>query len=260
MIISSKRLLTITFTMLLSFNIYGCSKHTPSDKPDTQAAPQASITNIQPSPTSKPQSSPVPTQASPTISPERVMEAEKLYEQGFGLYNEFKYDEAITNFTMSIDADPTNYKAYNGKGIALCFKGNYKAGMELIRKSLEIKPDFAYANFNMAMAYKLQNDLSNSLIWFEKSLSYDSTDPWSYYGISTIHADWNNVEKSLGYLKKAIVLEPAVKDVARSQSHYDRMRNHLSELVIDSKSCLYCLSQIGFTNFTAVQQLFTGAL
>ncbi|MDF2522459.1 MAG: hypothetical protein K0R31_100 [Clostridiales bacterium] len=204
MIIISKRFLITVFLFIFTLNIYGCSKPTIEAKPNQQEEKQVVNSNAQPSPSP---TQPEPAKESPSISPEKVLEAGKLYEHGYDLYNEFKYDEAITYYTKAIDLDPSNYKALNGKGIALCFKKSYTDGMSLIRKSLEMKPDFAYANFNMAMAYKLQNDLGNSLVWFEKALSYDSKDTWSYYGISTIYADWDNPEKSIEYLKKAITLD-----------------------------------------------------
>lgn len=219
--------------VFLLVNASGCSKGstTIEKQPEPPVAHSSTIKQqISSTPVTNQQTTTTPTpfssQTGLAVSPEKVKEAEQQYEKGYELYNEFKYDEAIKRFNLSIEADPTNYKAYNGKGIALCFKGDYKTGMDLIRKSLDMKHDYPYANFNMAMAYKLQKDLSNALLWFEKTLSFDSNDTWSYYGISTIYADWGNTEKSLEYLKKAIELDPAVKGVAKGQSHYDKMRNN----------------------------------
>jgi len=192
--------------------------------------PEPSQKVITPVPSPSPENQPIqsrPVQPSPAgVSPEKASQAENLYEQGYQVYNEFKYDEAIKYFDLAIEADPGCYKAYNGKGIALCFKRNYKEGMELISKALEMKPDFPYANFNMAMAYKLQNDYDNALKWFDRAIALDPKDTWSYYGISTIYADRNDAVKAVEYLKKAVDLDPAVKDVAKSQSHFDNMRNN----------------------------------
>lgn len=158
-----------------------------------------------------------------TASPEDQKLAEEYYEKGYAQYNDFNYNEAIRLFDMALKADSASYKALNGKGIALCFKGSYLQGMELIRESLAIKPDFAYANFNMAMAYKLQKDYDNALLWFGKAAAIDPGDPWTYYGISTIYADRRDSAKALEFLKKAIDLDSSVKGVARSQSHYTWM-------------------------------------
>lgn len=207
----------------------GCSS-TPSPGTDQTLRPseqpqKTQEASVLPSPTASPTPTPTPS-PTPAVSAEKVKKAEELYEQGFTLYNEFNYDGAIKLYNKALEADPYSYKAFNGKGIALCFKGNYNEGMPLIQKALDVKPDFAYAHFNMAMAYKLQKDYQNSLLWFNKALALDPKDTWSYYGISTIYADWNDVPKALEYLKKAIELDPGVKGVAREQDHFVPFRSN----------------------------------
>jgi tetratricopeptide (TPR) repeat protein len=54
----------------------------------------------------------------------------------------------------------------------------------------------------------------------------DPNNAWSYYGISTIYADTNQVDLSIEYLKKAIALNPACKTEAKTEYHYDRMRDN----------------------------------
>jgi len=169
----------------------------------------------------------------PTIAPTPTLQSitiaaasEELSEKGFEEYNQFNYVTAISYFDRAIVLDTNNYKAYNGKGIALCFKGQYSNGMPLIQKALDMKPDYANGYFNMAMAYKLQKDYDNSLAFFNKALAIDPNDTWSYYGIATIYADRGDINTSLEYLKKAIDLEPVVKDVAKEQDHFQPYLNN----------------------------------
>lgn len=163
--------------------------------------------------------------AAEAAGPEAAKEAERLYDQGFQVYMSWKLDEAVKLFDRAIRTDPSFYKAYNGKGIVLCFKGNYKEGMALISKALEMKPDFAYANFNMALAYKLQKDFRQALVWFDKTISYDPKDTWSYFGIACIYAEWKDAGKTVEYLKKAIEIDPGVKEAARREKDLDPVRN-----------------------------------
>lgn len=163
--------------------------------------------------------------AAEAAGPEAAKEAERLYDQGFQVYMSWKLDEAVKLFDRAIRTDPSCYKAYNGKGIVLCFKGNYKEGMALINKALEMKPDFAYANFNMALAYKLQKDFKQALVWFDKTISYDPKDTWSYFGIACIYAEWKDAGKTVEYLKKAVEIDPGVKEVARREKDLDPVRN-----------------------------------
>lgn len=159
------------------------------------------------------------------VSPEKAREADKLYEQGFQVYMSWKLDEAIRIFDRAIETDPNCYKAYNGKGIVLCFKGDYKNGMALIDKALLMKPDFVYANFNKALAYKLQKNFDQAMVWFNKALSLDPKDTWSYFGIACIYAEKKDAEKTVYYLAKAIETDPGVKDAARKEKDLDPVRN-----------------------------------
>jgi len=166
-----------------------------------------------------------PIQALPSVDPVKVAESERFYDQGLQLYQQYKYPEAVAAFDKAIAANPDNYKVYTSKGIALCFEGKYPEGMEMIQKTLNIKPDYVPAFYDMAMAYKLQKIYDKSVFWFEKTIQGDPQNTWSYYGIATIYADQGNTADSLKYLKKAIDIDPAVKAVAKRQSHFDKMRN-----------------------------------
>lgn len=164
---------------------------------------------------------------------DKAKEAERLYDQGFQAYMSWKLDDALKLFDRAIKTDPGCYKAYDGKGIALCFKGRYDEGMELIDRALQMKPDFTYANFNKALAYKLRKDYKHALEWFDRALSYDPKDTWSYFGIACIYAEWKDADKAVEYLKKAIETDPGVKEVARREKDLDPVRNdpRFTELV-----------------------------
>ena len=158
-------------------------------------------------------------------SPESIRKAEELYNLGFQVYMAWKLDDAIKLFDRAIEIDPGCYKAYNGKGIVLCFKGNYDEGLKLIGKALDMKPDFVYANFNMALAYKLKKDYGKAMEWFNRALALDPKDTWSYFGIACIYAEQKDAVKAVEYLRKAIDTDPSVKDAARREKDLDPIRN-----------------------------------
>ncbi len=158
-------------------------------------------------------------------SPENIKKAEALYLQGFQTYMSWKLDDAIRLFDQAINTDPGCYKAYNGKGIVLCFKGDYKNGMALIDKALDMKSDYVYANFNKALGYKIQKDFDNAMLWFNKALSLDPSDTWSYYGIACIYAEKKDAKNAVIYLKKAIDIDPTIKDSAKKEHDLYPVRN-----------------------------------
>lgn len=162
---------------------------------------------------------------SSAVTPAASKKAEELYQQGFQTYMDWKLDDAILLFDRAINTDPACFKAYNGKGIVLCFKGDYKNGMSLIDKALDMKPDYVYANFNKALGYKIQKDFDNAMLWFNKALSLDPSDTWSYYGIACIYAERKDAKNAVIYLEKAIDIDPAVKESAKTEHDLDPVRN-----------------------------------
>lgn len=160
----------------------------------------------------------------PAVDPTKAAESDKFFDQGLKLYEEYRYEEAVKSFDRAIAANPASFKVYTAKGIALCFEGDYKGGMALIQKTLAMNPGYVPAFYDMAMAYKLQSDYDKSLFWFEKTIQGDPKNTWSYYGIATIHADRGNTAESLKFLKKAIDLDNGVKEVAKEQDHFAKMR------------------------------------
>jgi tetratricopeptide (TPR) repeat protein len=165
-----------------------------------------------------------PLPAVPQTDPAKAAESEKFFDQGLKLYEQYKYREAASSFDKAIAADPANAKVYTAKGIALCFEGDYAGGIALIQRTLDSKPGYVPALYDMAMAYKLQNQLDQSLYWFEQTIQGDPKNTWSYYGIATIYADKGKAQESLKYLKMAIELDSGVKAVAKEQDHFAAMR------------------------------------
>ncbi|HBQ64837.1 MAG TPA: hypothetical protein DD727_07960 [Clostridiales bacterium] len=159
-------------------------------------------------------------ETTPPLPERKPEEAEIHYQRGYGLFLAGDLAGAGAALDRALDADPLAYKAYNVKGIVLCYQGDCPAGTALIQTALALEPKDPYVKFNMAMAYKLQGDLDNALDWFLQTLTLDPANVWSFYGIATIYADRGNADKALEYLEKAILLDSSVKQTAKSQTEH----------------------------------------
>ena len=158
--------------------------------------------------------------------------SEALFEKGLSFYQQFQYDQAISLYNQALAKDQKNYKALSGKGIALAMRGNgvnpkeVRQGISLIRQALELKPDYVPSFYDLALALKIDKQYDESITWFQKVIDSEPDNTWSYYGIATIYGDQGNAEKAVLYLNKAAAIDKEnVKEAARSQSHFDRIRN-----------------------------------
>lgn len=179
--------------------------------------------DAKPAATTQHQTVPAPIQA----------DSKEWSDKGLEAYQQFHYDEAIAAYDKAIALDARNYEALSGKGVALAMKGNENgtkgdvtAGIALIQKALSIAPDDIASFYNLALAYKINGQYDDAITWFQKVIAKDPKNTWSYYGIATIYGDQGKAKEAVEYLRKAAALDKnAVLDAARTQSHFDKVRN-----------------------------------
>ncbi|MGM9979139.1 MAG: tetratricopeptide repeat protein [Clostridium sp.] len=148
---------------------------------------------------------------------------EALYEEARNLFfNEHDYEKTIEKANEVIDKFPKSYKAYNIRGIAKAYKGNFQEGMQDIDKALELNSDFGYARFNKALNYELYGEYDKALMWYDKALEVEDY-VWSYYGKASIYGRKGDVENTIKYLKIAISMDSAVKDEAKTEEDFDNV-------------------------------------
>lgn len=183
----------------------------------------------QPSTTAKPPATAQQTAAPISIQPD----SKEWSDKGLEAYQQFHYDEAIAAYDKAIAIDAKNYEALSGKGVALAMRGNERGaktdvttGITLIQQALTIAPDDIASFYNLALAYKINGQYDDAITWFQKVIAKDPKNTWSYYGIATIYGDQGKAKEAVDYLRKAAALDKtAVLDAARTQSHFDKVRN-----------------------------------
>ena len=132
------------------------------------------------------------------------------------------YEQALAKADEALQKNANNSSAYSVKGVVLALQGKTDEGLALAKKAYEMNPQDVNNYYNLAIIYKLQGKLDSSREWFEKVLEKDQAHVWSLYGIATIAADLNHEEEAMRYLERAVSLDSSVKDVARTQDHFEK--------------------------------------
>lgn len=149
---------------------------------------------------------------------------ENEYKQAESLFRDKQYSSSIEEANRIINKDKRFYKAYNIKGIALCYSNNYREGMKNIDKSLELNSSYGYARFNKALAYELYGKYDEALLWYDKDLEIEKY-VWSYYGKASIYGRRGDVPNTIKYLKIALNISPEIKSIIRNEKDFNPVRN-----------------------------------
>lgn len=164
-------------------------------------------------------------EAAKKAADDKQKELEALYQQGYNEFNNRNYWKAADLEQQVIDKDNTFYKAYNVKGIALCYAGKYIDGSKAIDQALALKPDYGYAMFNKALSLELYAHYDEALSWYDKAIAANGNVVWAYYGKASIYGRRGDVVNSVSNLKTAISMEADVKDEAKKEKDFDNVRN-----------------------------------
>jgi tetratricopeptide (TPR) repeat protein len=153
-----------------------------------------------------------------------VTDSENQYKKSYNVFFKRDYYGSIKIANDIIKKDKNFYKAYNIKGIALSYLGDYKNGLQNINKSLKIHPKFGYALFNKALTYELVGRYNTALYWYDQDLKIEKY-VWSYYGKASIYGRYRDVKNAVKYLRLAIKIDPYVKKAAKTEEDFNSIRN-----------------------------------
>jgi tetratricopeptide (TPR) repeat protein len=73
-----------------------------------------------------------------------------------------KHDEAIKDMDVAIKLDPKNHLFYNGKGVSLLSIKKYQEAVDNFSSSIQLNPDFGQAYFNRGYAKQFVNDMDGA--------------------------------------------------------------------------------------------------
>jgi len=83
------------------------------------------------------------------------------------MFNSSRFEEAEEQFTLAIKYDPNSYEAYYYRGCAKYNRGLYQKAIGDFEKALEIRPNYADAEFSLGDIYYLLNDRDKACYYYK---------------------------------------------------------------------------------------------
>ncbi len=137
--------------------------------------------------------------------------------RGLQLFNEQKYENALTEFEKVIKNDPLNKEAYYYQGLTFLRAEKYSEAITPFKKVLELDPKYSGARRNLGIAYlNLQfNDLA--LQDLTKSIDQDPQDASAYFYLGRVFQQKEQYQESLIYFQTVLTLDPDLEQIALFQ-------------------------------------------
>ncbi len=87
------------------------------------------------------------------------------------------YEESKTNFTEAIQIDSTISDYYNGRGLTKAYIGDVYGAIDDFTKSIKLDPKFPHAYLNRGSAYTSLEKLDSAIADLNEALELDKTNP-----------------------------------------------------------------------------------
>lgn len=98
-----------------------------------------------------------------------------------------------------------------------CVKNNqYKKAIDLYKKAIEIKPDYADVYYNLAKSYRSIGEINNAIGTYNKLLELSPNDVEALVYLGKCYKDLNQYSEANKYYRKALEIDPKYDLATRS--------------------------------------------
>ncbi len=141
-------------------------------------------------------------------------EAEKLFAQGMGRFEEGDHEAAAALFERSIAADGDYLAPHYMRGVAFNALGMLDEAAAEFAEVVRIDPGDGDGHFNLGNAYLHMGRFAEAIPLLEKGYALgveDMTDDGALYNLATAHFELGKHENDLAHVKRAVELFEAVE-------------------------------------------------
>lgn len=148
-----------------------------------------------------------------------------LLAQGSAYYYAELYQDAKDTYDRVLELDPENSIALRGRGITYSQLGKNDEAMGDLNRSLELKNDDPAALHNRGIIYIRLGKYDKALADLNRSLEIRPDSPAVLYNLACLFSLWGKTDDALAYLEKAIALDDANREIAKTEKDLANIRD-----------------------------------
>lgn len=143
------------------------------------------------------------------VSADNKFLANKKIEEGWRLYDDGKYIEAVAMFSQAIGVDEKNSSAYYGRGTAYAKQRKYTQAVVDYNKAIKLNFSNAHIYHNRGNAYKGQGNFTQAILDYNKAIELNPKDAYlSYHNRGKVYVIQEKYVQALDDFTKSIDLNP----------------------------------------------------
>ena len=134
-----------------------------------------------------------------------------------------KLDEAATYYRRALELNPTLANKFIEQGKTAFQANSFKDAIEPLNIHIILFPEDIEATYLLGQSYEGNEDDTNALIYYEKTLQLDENRPDVLYKMAHIYIETASHQNALDALKKIITIDPT-----DAQAHYLSAQSYLA--------------------------------
>jgi tetratricopeptide (TPR) repeat protein len=135
------------------------------------------------------------------------------------------YAQALLSFDQALKIKPEIYKAWYYRGNALVRLGRFEEAIISYDQALKLKPDDQKVWHNRGFALGNLGNIQEEILSYDQALKIDPNYPQAWYNKSCAYTLQDQTKLALESLEKAISLDEEYREMAKTDSDFDTIRN-----------------------------------
>ena len=137
-----------------------------------------------------------------------LSEADKSFVKATKLYNEQKYEEALSVFEEAIGLNPDNWAYYFNIGLTYKKLNRLPEAKKAFEKAANLNPQSFSSNKELGELLAKEGDFERAADYYRKAVEINPDDPDGHYNLGVCLANLGKGEEALVQFQKTIELKP----------------------------------------------------
>ncbi|MGB7272313.1 MAG: tetratricopeptide repeat protein [Geitlerinemataceae cyanobacterium] len=135
------------------------------------------------------------------------------------------YEEAIASWDKAVEFKPDYHEAWNNRGVALGNLGRYEEAIASYDKAIETQPNDDETWYNRGYALFTLKRTEEALASYHRAIELNPNNASAWYNTACLYAMQQNLDAAISHLQKAIDLDPKYRDMAKTDTDFDCIRD-----------------------------------